>query len=72
MVDSFSCILDPPPLIKGIHHLNPQNLSSTTTIAAKGKKKKKKKKKKSWIAGRWGMIFVVWFVIGLFETFDLC
>ena len=44
-----SCILDfpkfsgggppdpPPPLIKGIHQLNPQNLSSTTT-AAKGKK----------------------------------
>ena len=34
-----------PALIKGIHQLNPQNLSSTTT-AAKGKKKKKKKKKK--------------------------
>ena len=56
MEDGFSCILhflkfsgggpqDPPspPLIKGIHQLNPQNLSSTTT-AAKGKKKKKKKK----------------------------
>ena len=28
---------DPPPLIKGIHQLNPQNLSSITT-AAKGKK----------------------------------
>ena len=47
MVDGFSCILDfpGPPLTKGIHQLNPQNLSSTTT-AAKGKKKKKKKKKK--------------------------
>ena len=58
MEDGFSCILhflkfsgggppDPhsPPLIKGIHRLNPQNLSSTTT-AAKGKKRKKKKKKK--------------------------
>ena len=53
MVDGFSCILDfpkfsgggpPDPLIKGIHQLNPQNLSSTTT------KKKKKKKKK--IAGK--------------------
>ena len=50
MVDGFSCILDFPkfsdphtPLTKGIHQLNPQNLSSTTT-AAKGKKKKKKKK----------------------------
>ena len=61
MEDGFSCILhflkfsgggppDPhsPPLIKGIHQLNPhqldpQNFSSTTT-AAKGKKKKKKKK----------------------------
>ena len=31
------------PLIKGIHQLNPQNLSYTTT-AAKDKKKKKKKK----------------------------
>ena len=51
MVDGFSCILDfpkfsggeppdhiPPPLIKGIHKLNPQNLSSTTT-AAEDKKK---------------------------------
>ena len=46
MVDGFSCILDfskfsggvpPDPLIKGIHQLNPQNLSSTTT-AAKGEK----------------------------------
>ena len=52
MVDGFSCILDFPgedsrnPLTKGIHHLNPQNLSSTTT-AAKGKKKKKKKKAES-------------------------
>ena len=35
----------PDPLIKGIHQLNPRNLSSTIT-AAKGKKKKKKKKKK--------------------------
>ena len=33
------------PLTKGIHQLNPQNLSSTTT-AAKGKKKKKKKARK--------------------------
>ena len=49
----FSCILDfpkfsggepPDPLIKGVHQLNPENLSSTTT-AAPGKKKKKKKKK---------------------------
>ena len=42
----LSCILDflgEDPLIKGIHQLNPQNLSSTTT-AAKGKKKKKEKK----------------------------
>ena len=31
----------PDPLIKGIHQLNPQNLSSTTT-AAKGKKKEPK------------------------------
>ena len=46
VVDGFSCILDfpkfsgggPPPLLKGIHRLNPQNLSSTTT-AAKGKEK---------------------------------
>ena len=44
MVDGFSCILDfpkfsggGPPLIKEIHQLNPQNLSSTTTTA-KGKK----------------------------------
>ena len=56
MEDGISCILhflifsgggppEPPspPLIKGIHQLNPQNLSSTTT-AAKGKKKRKKKK----------------------------
>ena len=40
MVDGFSCILDfskfsRTPLIKGIHKLNPRNLSSTTT-AAKG------------------------------------
>ena len=51
MVDGFSCILDfpgedprtpPPPLIMGIHQLNPQNLSWTTTTV-KGKKKKKKK-----------------------------
>ena len=74
------------PLIKGIHQLNPQNISSPTT-AAKGKKKKKKKKpesppplKQSTInlslgyteiekgGGRWGKIFFVWFVIGLFET----
>ena len=45
VVDGFSCILDFPkfsrtPLIKEIHQLNPQNLSSTTT-SAKGKKKKK-------------------------------
>ena len=43
MVDGFSCILDFPkfsrggprtsPLIKGIHKLNPQNLSSTATAA---------------------------------------
>ena len=53
MVDVVSCILDfpkfpgggpPPPLIKGLHQLNPQSLSSTTT-SAKGQKKKKKKKK---------------------------
>ena len=46
MVDGFSCILDfskfsgggpPDPLIKGIHQLNPQNLSSTTTAAKGGK-----------------------------------
>ena len=46
MVDGFSKIfrgrIPGPHLIKGIHQLNPQNLSSTTT-AAKGKKKKKKK-----------------------------
>ena len=48
VVDGFSCILDFPrtPLIKGIHQLNPQNLSSTTTTA-KGKKKKKKAGKPS-------------------------
>ena len=40
----FSKIFLGRTLIKGIHQLNPQNLSSTTT-AAKGKKKKKKKKK---------------------------
>ena len=49
MVDGFSCILDFPkfsgggpldPLIKGIHQLNPQKLSSTTT-AAEGKKTKR-------------------------------
>ena len=39
MVDGFSCIL-----IKGIHQLNPQNLSSTTTNSPPPKKKKKKKK----------------------------
>ena len=40
MVDGFSCILDfpkfsggGPPLIKGIHKLNPQHLSSTATAA---------------------------------------
>ena len=58
MVDGFSCSLDfpkfsgggppdppspLPTLIKGIHRLNPQNLSSTTA-AAKGKKQKQKKK----------------------------
>ena len=47
VVDGFSCILDFPkisggedprtPLLKGIHQLNPQNLSSTI-IAAKAKK----------------------------------
>ena len=42
MIDGFSCILDfqkisRPSIIKGIHELNPQNLSSTIT-AAKGKK----------------------------------
>ena len=46
MVDGFSCIPDfskfsgggpRTPLVKGIHQLNPQNLSSTTT-AAKGEK----------------------------------
>ena len=46
VVDGFSCLLDfpkfsgggpPDPLIKRIHQLNPQNLSSTTT-AAEGKK----------------------------------
>ena len=31
-----------PPLIEGIHQLNPQNLSPTTT-AAKGKNKKSRK-----------------------------
>ena len=31
----------PPPLLKGIHQLNPQYLSSTTT-AAKGEKRAKK------------------------------
>ena len=53
MVDGFSCILDfskfsgggppdpPPPLIKGIHKLNPQNLSSTAT-AAEDKKQPEK------------------------------
>ena len=35
------------PLIKGIHKLNPQNLSSTTTAAKKTKQKKKNKKKKN-------------------------
>ena len=39
VVDGFSCILDfpefspGPSLIKGIHKLNPQNLSSTATAA---------------------------------------
>ena len=91
MVDGFSCILDFPkfsggaPLIKGIHQLNPQKLSSTIT-AAKGKKKKKKEPEsppplKHSISnlslgytgtekggGRWGKIFFVWFVTGLFKT----
>ena len=52
MVDGFSCILHfpkfsgggprSPPPIKGIHQLNPQNLSSTTTTAAKGKTRARK------------------------------
>ena len=46
VVDGFSCILDiskfsgggpRTPLIKGIHQLNPQNLSSATTAAKGGK-----------------------------------
>ena len=52
MVDGFSCIIDfpkfsggglpdPLPLIKGMHKLNPQNLSSTAT-AAEDKKKSRK------------------------------
>ena len=60
MVDGFSCILDfpkfsggghPDSLIKGIHQLNPQNLSSTTTAIGKKKKKKKKKKNEKKRAG---------------------
>ena len=52
MVYGFSCILDfpkfsgggpPETLIKGIHQLNPQTLSSTITNSQKQKKKKKKK-----------------------------
>ena len=86
------------PLIKGIHQLNPQNLSSAT--AAKGGEKARKPSPiktickellslgyteirkpspiktiyKNFIfrlyrgGGRWGNIFFVWFVIGLFET----
>ena len=105
VVGCFSCLLDlskcsgggppdPPPLIKGLHQLNPQNLSSTTTaLAAEGKKKKKKpgqdptpptplapafkQSSRNLVLGyseiekggrRWGKIFFVWFVIGLFET----
>ena len=45
VVDGFSCILDFSKFsgggIKGIHQLNPQNLSSTTT-AAKGDKRARK------------------------------
>ena len=97
MVDGFFCILDFPkfseggprtPPIKGIHQLNPHNLSSTT--AAEDKKKKKKKEPESPPplkqstrnlslgytviqklkkgGGHWGKIFLMWFVIGLFET----
>ena len=70
------------PLIKGIHQLNSQNLSSTTT-AAKGEKRARKPSpiktiyknfifrlyrnwKKEEGAGE--SSFFVWFVIGLFET----
>ena len=66
------------PLLKGLYQLNPQNLSSTTTTA-KGWKALRhwnniqeiylqviQKLKKG--GGRWGKIFLVWFVIGLFET----
>ena len=94
MVDGFSCILEfpkfsrggppdsPPPLIKGMHPLNPQNLSSTQQ-QPKAKKKAWKptpmktickkfifKLYRNWKkgGGRWGKIFFVWFVIGLFET----
>ena len=88
MVDGFSCSLDFPkfsgrgPLTKGIHQLNPQNLSSTK---AKAKKKKKARKpspiksiylkfifrlyrnwKKEEDAGAGS--FFAWIVIGLFET----
>ena len=94
VVDGFSCILDFPnfpgedprtPLIKGIHQLNPQNLSST---ADRGKKKKKKKPEspspiktifKKFICSlyrNWKRkralgqdLFFVWYVIGLFEPF---
>ena len=70
------------PLIKGLHQLNPQNLSSTTT-AAKGKERTRKPSPfktiynnfifrlyRNWKkgGGRWGKIVFVWFVIGLFET----
>ena len=96
MVDGFSCILDfpkfsgggppdpRPPLIKRIHQLNPQNLSSTTTTTTKGKNNRAGKNSpnktiykkfiyrlyRNWKkgGGRWGKIFFVWFVIGLFET----
>ena len=90
-VDGFSCILDfqtfsgggpPNPLIKGIHKLNPQNLTSTTTTA-EGKKEPEspsplKQSTRNLSLGyteiekrrraQWAKIFFVWFVIGLFET----
>ena len=88
MLDGFSCILDFPgedprtPLIKGIHQLNPQNLSSTTTAAKGGKKARKpspiKTIYKNFIfrlyrnwkkdEGAGARSFFVRFVIGLFET----
>ena len=70
------------PLIKGLHQLNPQNLSSTTT-AAKSKKEPEKPspiktvhKKfifrlyRNWKKqeGGWARSFFVWIVIGLFQT----